>query len=258
MKADHKIGVVGVGVVGTPLLAALKYYHKDVKSYDKYQPSDNWEDILKTDIVFLCLPTDKGEDGRLNMDVVDEVLGQLDAENYDGLVVIKSTLRLGYITEAYNKFNLKLAVFPEWLYANNAFPGTLRPEMTVIGTYEFLDDEFILDVCCWHKNDNAHVMRPEEAVMLKLTANAYASTKISFANQIMMICDKYDLDHNLIMKMFKHDPRNVDRYLTPGWAYGGYCLPKDTSELACSIDDEVLFTAVEEINERVKKWKKSE
>jgi UDPglucose 6-dehydrogenase len=248
-----KIGVIGLGVVGNPLYHTLKYYHNDVIGYDKYKDSDTWNDILECEVIFVSVPTDKGESGRLDMTIVEEVLRRLEKHKFEGLIVLKSTLRLGYISNTVERFkNLRIAVFPEWLYANNALPGTVKPEMTVIGVTDKKDADIILDVCEWHKNDKPNIVTLEEAVLLKLTANAYASTKISFANQIMLICEKYGLDAEKVMDIFKKDPRNVSRYLTPGWSYGGYCLPKDTSEMANVLDEDNLFKSVEKINKRIK------
>jgi len=110
-----KIGVIGLGVVGYPLYRVLQYYHKDVVSYDKYKSSDDWEDIITTDIVFLCLPTDLKEDGRLDNSIVDSVIDNLIKDNYKGLIVIKSTLGLGYIDHKMSQCDNDIVVFPEWL-----------------------------------------------------------------------------------------------------------------------------------------------
>jgi len=229
-----KVGVIGLGVVGKPLYKALKFYHKNVYGYDKFKKQDSWYDIIDTNMVFLCVPTDVGEDGRLDMKVVDDVLNKLCKDKYKGVVVIKSTLRLGYVSSATKKYtkDFKIVVFPEWLYAKKAFPDTLNPEMTVIGvTRDDLADD-VLKVCCWHEKEKAFIVQPEEATMIKLTANALGATKISFANQIGIICDSYGLNAHRIMDVIKKDPRCAPRYLTPGSPFGGYCLPKDTSELS--------------------------
>jgi len=254
-----RVGVIGIGVVGKPLYESLKYYHgsENVTAYDKYKPYDKWEDILKTDICFICLPTDGGEDGRLDVSVVDDTVNKLFKDGYNGLLVIKSTLRLGYISELIKRYQDKhIAVFPEWLYADNAFPDTIKPEMTVIGVPNTLNNyaSMILEACPWHHKSQYHIVLCEEAVMIKLTANALASTKISFANQIGIVCEKYDIDKDKVMNAIKTDPRCAPRYLNPtGEPYGGYCLPKDTKELAYATDKGDLLKAVDKFNEGLKK-----
>lgn len=251
---EMKISVVGIGTVGRPLCEALKYYYSCIVEYDKYKSLDSWSDVLSTDIIFICVPTDQGGEGRLDMCHVEETLDNLSRANYDGLIVIKSTLKLGYISDAIQRYtNLDIAVFPEWLRAVRAFPDTLSPEMTVLGVQNNRQRDIILDVCCWNNEEKVIVLSPEEAVMVKLTANALASTKISFANQIMLICNEYGIDAETVMNAIKTDPRCSPRYLTPGRAYGGYCLPKDTSELAHAITDKNLFEMVQHINNRIKK-----
>jgi len=243
-----KIGVIGLGVVGYPLFKAFQYYHKEVYGYDIKKTSDTWESILNTDIVFICVPTDKGKDGRLDNSIVNDILNSLNRDKYKGLAVIKSTLGLGYIKDAMKKFKLNIVVFPEWLRSNTAFQDTVNPEMIVIGTTDLEHLRLVREACVWHKYSKMNMVKPEEAVMIKLTSNALATTKISFANQIKLICEKYDIDVDSVMDIVKEDSRCNPRYLDPGWAYGGYCLPKDTSELMTSIDDNFLLEGVEKIN----------
>jgi UDPglucose 6-dehydrogenase len=245
------IGVIGLGHIGKPLFEALKYYHKDVVGFDKFNKSDSWDDILKTDIVFICIPTNSAENGKLDMSIVKSVLDKLDNDNYKGVVVTKSTLGLGFIEEYLKNTKLTIVVFPEWLREISAFPDTLCPELTVFGgPPELLD--VVLEACCWIKRKKVNIVKPGEASMIKLAANALASTKISFANQIMLIAQSYNLDYNTIMNVLMKDPRASPRYLIPGTEYGGHCLPKDTKELS-NQDMDILFKAVEKVNETIKK-----
>jgi len=251
-----KIGVIGIGTVGYPLFKALDYYHKEVVCYDPHKESNEWKDIIDCNTIFICVPTDSGKDGRLKMDVVDSVLDRLEGD-FKGLAVIKSTLGLGYIDNAIDNYLFDIAVFPEWLREKMSFQDTLKPDLTVIGTENHKFVDIILEACPWHKYEGEEnklfVVKPEEAVMIKLTANALASTKISFTNQILLICEEYDLDVHKVMKAIRNDPRCAPRYLDPTMgAYGGYCLPKDTLELAESIKDADLLKAVHELNEIIK------
>jgi UDPglucose 6-dehydrogenase len=252
---DKKIGVIGLGNIGNPLFEALKYYHKNVFGYDKFkEESDSWKDILETDIVFICVPTTTSKTGRLDMGIVKEVLDRLEKDNYKGVVATKSTLGLGFIEQYIKNTKLKIVVFPEWLREVSAFPDTLCPEIIVLGGSKELID-IVLDTCCWINNKKVNIVKPGDAVMIKLAANALASTKISFANQIMLIAKSYDLDYKNIMNVLMKDPRTSPRYLIPGSEYGGHCLPKDTKELS-NQDVDILFKAVENVNETIKKMLK--
>lgn len=250
------VGVIGIGTVGYPLYKTLQYYHKnDVYCWDIEKPCDDWEDILRTDITFISVPTNGGIDGRLDMRIVDEVLEKLDKGKYNGITVIKSTLRLGYINNIIKKYQFKIMVFPEWLRALHAFPDTLNPEMTVIGDEKLSEGNIkkVLDACIWHDEKDVLLVLPEEAVMIKLTANALAATKISFANQIQLICESYNISAETVMNAIKNDPRCAPRYLKPGKSFDGSCLPKDTLELLNSVDNNYLFRGVDEINEFFKR-----
>jgi len=246
-----KLGLIGIGVVGRPLYETLKYYHgaENIYAYDIKNTPHPWYKILETDMLFICVPTDRGQNRRLNMNAVDGTLQKLQDDGYRGLVVIKSTLGVGYVTKAMDKFNFEIAVFPEWLRSAHALPDTLKPEITIIGTKSKSTANRILDVYKWHDSEKAIIVLPEEAVMIKLVANALASTKISFANQIMLICREFDINAHAVMDAIKLDPRCSPRYLTPGNPFGGYCLPKDTEELAnCISKNTSLIKAVLEIN----------
>jgi len=249
-----KIAVIGLGNVGKPLYNALKYYH-ETYGYDIKLPSDTWSDILETEVVFICVPTDLKKDGRLDNGIVEGVFARLEQHNYHRLVVVKSTLGLGFIDDAMKRHKLDIAVFPEWLREKCSLPDTIKPDMTIVGTNnpEF-DVAIILKACPWHKfaieDKELYLVKPEEAVMIKLAANALASTKISFANQIQLICERYGIDENIVMNTLKKDPRCSARYLSPGWAYGGHCLPKDSSELQHSIKNNDLLDGVDKVNKK--------
>ena len=254
-----KIGVIGIGTVGYPLYKALQFYHEgNIYCWDKGKKSDDWKHIIDTNIVFICVPTDMKKDGRLDMGIVIDVLNRLKNDKYKGLVVIKSTLGLGHINKWIKEYPFKIVVFPEWLRAAHAFPDTLTPEMTVIGDPELSSKNVqkILSACKWHKKEDVQLVLPEEAIMIKLTANALAATKITFANQIQLICEKYKINGKIVMKAIQRDPRCTARYLDPGKSYGGYCLPKDTSELENSVNQKNIFKSVREINEVFKKREK--
>jgi len=258
-----KTGIIGLGHVGYPLYTVLKYYHDEVYGYDINKKCDSWDDILETDVTFVCVPTNLNESGRLDNNIVEDTFNDLMNHEYHGLAVVKSTLGLGFINDAIKRYQINIAVFPEWLREEFALPDTIKPEMVVIGTNNKEDVNIILEACPWCKYPNLNysdikIVKPEEAVMIKLVANALAATKISFANQIQLICEKYEIDEKLIMEIVKTDPRCSPRYLTPGWSYGKYCLPKDTSELVNCCENSPLLKSVEGVNEIFKRKSNAE
>jgi len=251
-----KIGVVGIGTVGRPLYHVLKYYHNIVESYDKDTNEFDWYSIKEKDAVFICVPTNMNNSQRLDMSIVDSVLKHLSILEYKGIVIIKSTLGIGYINNVIKKYSFPIIVFPEWLYEKKAFQDTVKPEMNVIGMVDKKLFRIIKKICPWYDHSKFFLVEPEEAVLIKLVANALGSTKISFANQIQFICEKYDINPTKIMDIIKCDPRCSPRYLSPGWSFSGYCLPKDTSELAYCIDNADLLQGVLKINEIIKEREK--
>jgi len=242
------IGVIGLGNVGYPLYEILKYnYNGKVFGYDLYEQSDSWNDILCTNIIFLCVPTNEGKDGRLDMENIDSVLSKLNKDKYDGIIAIKSTLRLGYIYGIIKQYDLRIVVFPEWLREISALEDTVSPEMIVIGgDYEWCKE--VLDVCCWYGNKKYNIVKPEEAVLIKLAANMLASIKITFANQIGAIAKEYGVDSDTVLNVIKTDPRCSQRYLKPGKPYGGNCLPKDIKELSNATKNNKFIKSIIEFN----------
>src|SRR5208337_3284138 len=102
-KKEDIIGIVGIGSVGDPLKRTCEVYFKEVRGYDKKGNYD-WEPVLGCDIVFICVPTPEGADERLDCSCVEEVLTILDNDCYQGIVAIKSTLRVGFMDYACNLY----------------------------------------------------------------------------------------------------------------------------------------------------------
>ena len=249
MKYKYNIGVIGLGHVGYPLYSVLKYHYDNVFGYDINGKYDSWDDILDTSIVFLCVPTNEGGDGRLDMSNIDNILVKLDECRYSGIVVIKSTMRLEYVTDAVHRYKLDIVVFPEWLREVSSLKDTVSPEMIVIGGTDSSCVE-VIDIFTWYRDSKIFKVEPEEAVLIKLSANALASTKITFANQIGLIAQENNIDGNKVMDVLKQDPRCSPRYLTPGKQYGGHCLPKDTKELSNSSGNTSFIKSVIEFNRK--------
>jgi UDPglucose 6-dehydrogenase len=249
-----KIGVIGLGVVGGSLYKVLKDFHSDVKGYDvdPEKNIDKLSEIFETDVVFLALPTPLGSEGRLNTSLLTEYLKKLDEKSYKGLVVIKSTLTVGYFRKV-KGCNLRILYNPEFAHEKTAKEEMCNPPYLLCSGFERDIEEYKL-VFYWVPVERFHIADDLTTEITKLAMNAFAATKISFVNEIERICKIHGADERKVMEILRLDKRCGSEYAYPNRGpYGGFCLPKDIAELRNSTPDSILLGAVEEVNERAKK-----
>ena len=198
-----KIGVIGCGKVGKTIYDVLMKHHH-VRGYDKYKPSDTFSEALDSEIVFVAVPTPSGEDNRLDCSIMHEVINLIESAEYKGIVVLKSTLRIGFNEELCTK--LRIVYNPEFLHEKNRWDEFENPYFVVLGGKSD-DIEIVKKVYCWLPPCKFEIVSLEEAEMIKLIMNAFATTKISFWNQMKMICDKDNVDVCKIRDILRKDTR---------------------------------------------------
>lgn len=245
------LGVIGLGQVGTTLKHVLEFYG-DVVGYD-VKSTLPWKPILGTRVAFVCVQTPGGSDGRLDCSCVDQVLTHLEQDNYSGVAVIRSTVRVGYMDGARMRFpSLRLVYLPEFLRERSRFQWSTNPDRIVVAGD---DDDVRLVLYCFDWVEDAVVLRMSyrEAELGKLAHNAFIATKVSFTNEVEQISKEWGADPELVMSVVTADRRVRSReHLRPGLGpYDGSCVPKDTRELVSVAKDPVLLRAVEEVNKKV-------
>jgi UDPglucose 6-dehydrogenase len=243
-----KIGVIGLGMVGQTIMHALQFYHRNVVGYDKYKPSSTFEDALSADVLFIALPTPP-KDGRLDISILLSVMSDLQAHDYSGIVVLKSTISLDS-WKVLSKLNLRLVYCPEFLHEKQRLQDFVKPHVVVIAGHREDVDVVLRNVFYWLDPETSiQYLDPPTAIMTKLVMNAYASTKISFANEIKRICDDFNIDPRPVMQTLVLEGRAAAAYTDPmKGAFGGSCLPKDLDELIHSTPKSTLLKAVREVN----------
>ncbi|MDR2943906.1 MAG: glycosyltransferase [Methanosarcinales archaeon] len=224
-----------------------------------YDIADNydWDRILLCSIVFICVPTPSDMNGRLDCSFVDEVLNKLKIAEYKGIAVIKSTLKIGYMSEAERCYpHLRLAYMPEFLRENNSFSWCEAPDRIVISENEEIISS-VLSYFYWLDNVPILKMKHIEAEIGKIAHNAYIASKVSFTNSIEIISTVCEADPIQVMSTIWADRRVVtNAHLVPGLGgYSGKCIPKDTSELNV-FQKEIginlgLFDEIEAVNRQV-------
>lgn len=226
------VGVVGLGAVGWAVVHGMSR-HFACTGFD-IEGDYEWSSIAHSDIVLVCVPTPSGPDDRLDCSVVRDVLSRLSEGRYAKPVVVKSTVRVGFMDEASRDFpSLRLVYMPEFLRERSRFTWFLNPDRLVLsGRSEDVDEA--LQYFSWAKG--ATVIRTDHrsAEVAKLAHNAFIATKVSFTNEIEEISRGVGAKPEVVMAVVAADRRVLsDAHLRPGLGpYGGRCVPKDTAELA--------------------------
>jgi UDPglucose 6-dehydrogenase len=239
------ISIIGLGFVGSAMYKSFKLNKVNIIGYDKYNKSisDNtFEECINTNIMFLCLPTIF--DNNINSydkSCIEEVCGELEKYNYNGIVVIKSTvepLTLLYLQDKFS--NLKLVHNPEFLTARTAFEDFHNQKHIVLGRCSKINDNDMELLVNFYKNiyPNAEISlcTSTESEAMKIYLNCFYSVKIQFFNELYLLSNAMNCDYNVIKNlMLKNNWINPMHTDVPGpdglLSYGGYCFPKDTNAL---------------------------
>jgi UDPglucose 6-dehydrogenase len=228
-----KIGLLGKGTVGKAVFEGLQRLGHKMSFFDPAYQDSKFEDILDTECVFICVPTNQANNGDCDTSIVEQVVGDLSTAGYQGLVAIKSTVVPGTSDRLAEKFtNLRISSVPEFLRAKSALGDFLyNHDLLIIGSHRNEDFELITKI---HGNlpKNVACVRPVEAEVVKYFNNVNHSVQIIFANIAYDICQKlgadYDAVYNAIIKRECFNPAYLmcNENLR---GFGGHCLPKDTS-----------------------------
>ena len=248
----ESIGIIGLGSVGKALKAVMGYFY-DVAGYDIIGQY-NWDAILNCEAVFICVQTPESINGRLDCSHVSDVLDKLNEATYAGIIVIKSTLRYGFMDQASKKYpNLKLVYSPEFMSEKNAFAWTANPDRIVLsGKKEHID--YVESLYFWA--DAAKIIRTDykSAEIGKLAHNAYIAVKVTFTNTMEAISLSHGANASDVMRIVYSDRRvGNSAHLEPfKGPYRGKCVPKDTAELISAFGEQAgMLKIVDEINDRL-------
>ncbi len=271
-----KLGIVGQGFVGLALKAGFEK-HYEIETYDKYEVDKSTCDladlVAKCKVIFVCVPTPMNLDGSCHTDIVESVVKEIDKwsyaywgnKNIKPTVVIKSTIPPGTTDRLHRKYKSVDVIFnPEFLTEATFIEDFKNQNRIILGGVRRGTNKLRQVYSKVFPRTTIVKTGAKHAEMVKYFTNCFLATKVSFANEMKMLCDELDLDYDKVVEYATYDERlGKTHWAVPGpdgeLGFGGHCLPKDLNALiSVAVDNSLglyinVLSGVLETNNKVRK-----
>ncbi len=261
-----KIGIIGQGYVGTAIKSGFEK-HYEIETYDKYDETKStcelFDLVAECGVIFVCVPTPMNRDGSCHTDIVESVVQEIDEwvsryhKDTNPIVVIKSTVPPGTTDRLHKKYkNINVIFNPEFLTEAN-FREDFKNQTRIIlgGTRKGTN---ILRQVYSKVFPHSTIVKTgsKTAEMVKYFINSFLGTKVSFANEMKIICDKIGIDYDKVVEYATYDERlGKSHWAVPGpdgnLGFGGHCLPKDISAILNEFGSDLLKSVLD-VNDKVR------